>query len=301
MTTILVTGRTGQVGHELTSALAPLGRVVAVGRDQCDLTQADSIIRCIRDIAPDIIVNTAAFTAVDDAEAEPVAAMQINGEAPGIMAEEARRRNLLLLHYSTDYVFDGSKAGVYSEDDAANPVNTYGKTKLAGERNIIASGCRHLILRTSWTYGGRGTNFLLTMLRLAREQRSVPVVTDQTGSPTWARALAAATAEVLLAQDRSPDTLGIYHLSAEGHVPRCEFAETIIALAREASGIAEGWAGITPTTTADYPRPAARPLNAATSKDKIRRSLGIVMPHWKQQLRACLFSLDWSALRNRQG
>lgn len=296
MTTILLAGKTGQVGHELITALAPLGRVIAVGRDQFDLTRADSIINSIRGIAPDIIVNAAAFTAVDDAEADPELATQINATAPGLMAEEARRSGALLVHYSTDYVFDGSKTGVYSEQDPPNPVNLYGRSKLEGERNITASGCRHLILRASWTYGARGTNFLRTMLRLARLHAELDVVTDQFGSPTWSHELAQATARILQSPRLAPETLGTYHLSAEGHTSRFAFAQAIIEMARQASGIETGWASIKPTTTVNYPRPAARPLNAATSKEKIQRLLNISMPSWPDQLRRCLFSVSWENL-----
>ncbi len=296
MKTILLTGKTGQVGHELITALAHLGHVVVVGRAQLDLTQPDSIIRCIRDTAPDIIVNAAAFTAVDDAEAAPELATKVNAVAPGIMAEEARRRSALLVHYSTDYVYDGTKAGAYCEKDSPNPVNIYGRSKLEGERNITASGCRHLILRTSWIYGERGTNFLRTMLRLARLHTELDVVADQFGSPTWAHELATATARILQTPRLDPDMLGIYHLSADGHTSRFAFAATIIAMARQASGTAEGWATIRPTTTANYPRPATRPLNAVTSKEKIGRLLGITTPGWTDQLRKCLFSMNWKNL-----
>ncbi|MDP2399077.1 MAG: dTDP-4-dehydrorhamnose reductase [Burkholderiales bacterium] len=285
MTTILLAGKTGQVGHELITALAPMGRVIAVGRDQFDLTRADSIIAGIREIAPDIIVNAAAFTAVDDAETAPERAMQVNATAPGLMAEEARRSGALLVHYSTDYVFDGSKAGAYLENDTPNPVNVYGRSKLEGERNIAVSGCRHLILRTSWTYGAQGTNFLRTMLRLARLHAELEVVTDQFGSPTWSRELALATIRILQSPRLTPETLGTYHLSAEGHTSRFAFAQAIIEMARQASGTETGWATIKPTTTANYSKPAARPLNAATSKEKIGGMLGITMPHWTEQLR----------------
>lgn len=262
-----------------------------MGRDEMDLTRADDIVSRMREIRPDIVVNAAGFTAVDDAESAPDTAMLVNAQATAILAEEARRSGALLLHYSTDYVFDGTKSGVYSEEDETNPVNVYGKTKLAGEQNIKASGCRHLILRASWIYGARGTNFVRTMLSLARKHEKLQVVADQIGSPTWAPDLASATARILLSPKLAQETLGIYHLSAEGHTSRHAFAEAIIDMARQASGINAGWAKIEPTTTADYPRPAQRPLNAATSKAKIREKLGITMRDWKIQLRDCLFSL----------
>lgn len=292
MKTILLTGRTGQVGHELITALAPVGRVVAVGREQLDLAQPDSITACVREVRPDIIVNAGAYTAVDDAEAEPQLAMRVNADAPAILAEEAKRSGALLLHYSTDYVFDGRKEGLYTEDDTPNPVNIYGRSKLEGENRITTSGCRHLILRTSWLYADRGVNFLLTMLRLARQRAELEVVADQLGSPTWARELALATARILQAPRLTLDTLGTYHLSADGHVSRFAFAQAIVAIARQASGTETGWATIQPTTTANYPRPAARPLNAATSKEKIGGVLGITMSHWKTQLQECLSSTE---------
>lgn len=300
MKTILLTGKTGQVGHELLTALAPLGRVIAVGRDRLDLTQPDSIVRCVRETAPDIIANAAGYTSVDDAESEAELAMQVNATAPGIMAEEAKRSGALLVHYSTDYVYDGSKTGLYHEDDTPNPVNVYGRSKLEGEYNIKAGDCRHLILRTSWLYADRGVNFLLTMLRLARQRAELEVVADQSGSPTWARELAQATARILQSPRLAPDTLGTYHLSADGHVSRFAFAQTIVEMARQASGTDTGWANISPTTTANYPRPAARPLNAATSKEKIGYRLGITMPHWTEQLRGCLSSMGQEGLLPRK-
>ena len=296
MKTILLTGRTGQVGHELISALAPVGRVVAVGRDQLDLSNPDSITACVREVRPDIIVNAGAYTAVDDAEAEPDLAIRVNADAPAILAEEAKRSGALLLHYSTDYVFDGRKAGIYSEEDAPNPLNAYGRSKLAGEKNIIASGCRHLIFRTSWLYADRGTNFLLTMLRLARQRSSLRVVTDQIGSPTWATALAAATVTALGAPDLS-DKLGVYHLSADDHTSRYAFAEEIIRLAIKYSGTGAGWATLTPCTTDEFPRPAARPLNAAAAKYKFQYAFGSAMPRWAAQLRDCIRTLRWDWLR----
>jgi len=293
--TILLTGKTGQVGHELITALAPLGRVIAVGRDRLDLTQPDSIVRCVRDTAPDIIVNAAGYTSVDDAESVPELAMQINAAAPGIMAEEAKRRGALLVHYSTDYVYDGSKVGIYIEEDTPNPVNTYGRSKLAGERNILASNCRYLILRTSWLYTDRANNFLHTILKLAREEQELRVVSDQIGSPTWARVLAEATATAL----RDPDVnnkLGLYHLSADGHTSRHDFAREIIRLAAEITGIRSGWATLQPCLTEEFPRPAARPLNVATSKKLFSRTFGKTLPPWKTQLKNCMESISWDSI-----
>jgi dTDP-4-dehydrorhamnose reductase len=288
LTKILLTGKTGQLGWELQQALAPLGTVIAPGREQLDLTSADAIRAAIRDCAPDIIVNAAGYTTVDKAEAEPELAHQINAVAPGIMAEEARRLNALLVHYSTDYVYDGAKGTPYVEDDAPNPLNVYGQSKLDGERAITASGCAHLILRASWIYSERGTNFVLTMLRLAREKRELSVVDDQVGSPTWARPLALSSAEILsemrkMQHERSAS--GIYHLSASGHTTRRDFAKMIIENAKQYSKPEIVWAKINPTTTANYPLPAARPLNAATSKAKIKQVFGVEMTTWQEQLK----------------
>jgi dTDP-4-dehydrorhamnose reductase len=285
---ILLTGKTGQVGWELQRVLAPVGRVIALDRTQMNLIDPDSIRKAIRDASPDIIVNAAGYTAVDKAETEPDLAMQVNATGPGVMAEEARRIGALLVHYSTDYVFDGTGAEPYVEDDAPNPLNVYGKSKLEGEHAIAASGCAHLILRASWIYSNRGTNFVLTMLKLARERQELAVVDDQIGSPTWARALAESTAKLLGNADDAWENTGVYHLSAIGYVSRFEFAKKIVEAAQEVFENAKGWATVRPITTADYPLPAARPLNCATSKEKIKRVPGIEMADWVVQLRACL-------------
>ncbi len=295
MKTILLTGKTGQVGHELVTALAPLGRVIAFGRDRLDLTQPDSIVRCVRETTPDIIVNAAGYTSVDDAESESELALQVNATAPGILAEEARRAGALLVHYSTDYVYDGSKVGIYIEEDIPNPVNTYGRSKLAGERNILASNCRYLILRTSWLYTDRANNFLHTILKLAREEQALRVVSDQIGSPTWARVLAAATANALCDPDVS-SKLGLYHLSADGHTSRYDFAREIIRLAAEITGIRSGWATLQPCLTEEFPRPAARPLNVATSKELFSLTFGKTLTPWKSQLNNCLRTIRWDHL-----
>lgn len=284
MKTILLIGRNGQVGHELVSALAPLGNVIALGRAELDLAQPDSIVRCIRTAQPDIIVNAAGYTSVDGAESERELAMQINGVAPGIMAEESRRLGAMLLHYSTDYVFDGTGSRPYTEDDAPNPVNVYGHSKLAGERLIAETGCNHLILRASWIYSARGTNFVLTMLRLARTKTEIRVVDDQIGSPSWARTLAHTTSELLGIATSRPFASGVYHFSAQDYVSRFEFAAKIIDTAKTLSGNTAGWASVARSTTADYPLPAARPLNVATSKEKLLQAFGISMPGWEAQL-----------------
>ena len=202
---ILLTGRNGQVGWELERALAPLGEVVATDRSTLDLADPDAIRRVVREVKPEIIVNAAAYTAVDKAESEPELAMRINGFAPGVLAEEAKRLGALLVHYSTDYVFDGEKATPYVEEDEPNPINVYGRTKLAGERAIQASGCRHLILRTSWVYGARGKNFLLAILRKARDAQELRVVADQVGAPTSVELVARSTLAALRHVVRAPE------------------------------------------------------------------------------------------------
>ena len=299
MKRILLIGKTGQVGWELQHSLPSLGPVIALDRTQMDLTNPDSIRQAIRDAAPDIIVNAAGYTAVDKAEAEPGLAMQVNAVAPGVIAEEARRLNALLVHYSTDYVFDGKGAGPYTEEDPVNPLNTYGKSKLEGERAIAASGCAHLILRISWIYSDRRTNFVLTMLRLARERKELAVVDDQIGSPTWARVLAWTSAELLRKVRRTKEETGVYHLSASGYTSRYDFARKIIETARQLSGEREYWAAVRPIKNAEYPLPAKRPLNVATSKEKIKRTFGIEMPVWTEQLNSYLRELAAEQPDNR--
>jgi dTDP-4-dehydrorhamnose reductase len=291
VTRILVTGRSGQVGWESQSALAPLGTVIALDRSAMDLASPDSIRRAIRDAKPEIIVNAAAYTNVDKAELEPDLAMKVNGVAPGIMAEEAKRLGAILVHYSTDYVFDGELDRPYVEDDPPNPVNAYGKTKLAGEFAVAAVGGRHLILRSSWVYGARGSNFVLTVLRLAREKPELAMVDDQTGSPTWARALAAATAELLRRKDRVLGHAGVYHLAANGHASRYELSNEVIRIMRDVCGEPGGWARVRPITSGEYPLPARRPRNPVMNQDKVKRILGVEMTHWKDELRAFLVEL----------
>jgi len=291
VTRILVPGSTGQVGWELQSTLAPLGTVIAPDRKQMDLANPDSIRQAIRDARPEIIVNAAGYTTVDKAESEPDLALQVNGVAPGIMAEEAKRLGAILIHYSTDYVFDGELSRPYTENDAPNPVNTYGKSKLAGERAIEAVGGNYLVLRTSWVYGARRTNFVLTVLRLARDKPELSMVRDQTGSPTWARALAEATADLLRRRELIPAHSGIYHLSAAGHTSRYDFANAIIGSAREISGMRDGWAQVKAITSDQYPLPAVRPRSLVTDRTKVKRDFGVEMTPWEAQLPACIREL----------
>ncbi|HEX9672697.1 MAG TPA: dTDP-4-dehydrorhamnose reductase [Burkholderiales bacterium] len=288
MPRILVIGRNGQVGWELLTALEPLGTVIGLDRNGMDLASPDSIRRAIRGAKPDVIVNAAAYNNVDRAESESALAMQVNGIAPGVMAEEAKRLGAILVHYSTDYVFDGERDRPYIEDDPPNPVNAYGKSKLAGERAVAAAGGSHLILRTSWVYSARGSNFVLTVLRLAREKPELSVVDDQSGSPTWARALASATAELLRRKELITRASVVYHLTAGGHTSRYAFARAIIDIMKEVSGIPDGWASVKPITSDQYPLPARRPPHPVASTDKIKRVFGIEMPRWEDQLRSCL-------------
>lgn len=291
MTTILLTGRTGQVGSELQQALAPLGKVISTGRGELDLADPDSIRAAIRQAKPAIVVNAGAFSSVDDVERQPELAMRVNGVAPGVIAEETRRVGGLLVHYSTSYVFDGNSPRPYLEDDPPNPINAYGSSKLAGERAIVAAGCDHLILRASWIYGIHGINFLTTFLKLAREKPELPVVDDQTGSPTWAKTIAEATAELLRRREFAARPGGVFHLTAGGHTSRYEFARAIIDLMKEVSGISSGWAGVKPIASSAYPLPAKRPRSSVLSKDKIERVYGIALPHWRNQLHAFLRQL----------
>jgi dTDP-4-dehydrorhamnose reductase len=274
---ILLTGADGQVGWELRRTLAPLGEVRALGRADLDLADVDRVRAVVRDGNPDAIVNAAAYTAVDKAESERAAAFAVNAVAPGVLAEEAKRNGALLVHYSTDYVFDGTKPSPYVEEDAPNPINVYGASKLAGEQAIATSGCRHLILRTSWVYGSRGRNFPLTMLRLARERPELRVVDDQVGAPTSSPAIARATAQLL-----RPGAHGLYHLSAGGKTTWCGFARAILARA----GIATPVLAI---HTADYPTPARRPLNSRLDCSRLRADFGIELPTWEAQLAEVIF------------
>jgi dTDP-4-dehydrorhamnose reductase len=285
---ILLTGANGQVGWELQRALAPLGEIVALDRSRLDLAQAHALRETVRAIAPQVIVNAAAYTAVDRAESEPELARAINAIAPGILAEEAQRLDALLVHYSTDYVFDGTKSEPYVEADPTNPLSVYGRTKLEGERAIGASGCRHLTLRTSWVYGARGSNFLLTMLRLARERRSLRIVDDQIGAPTWCREIAQATAALLTRPDlAAPGADGLYHLTASGATSWFGFATAIFDSAEMAR------LGITPPAleaipTSGYPTPARRPANSRLDCSCLLSSAGVRLAAWDAALARCL-------------
>ena len=286
--TILLTGVNGQVGFELARSLQGLGRVVAFDRSKMDLTDLDQIRRIVREVKPALIVNPAAYTAVDRAESEADLAERINAEAPGVLAEEARRLDTALIHYSSDYVFDGTKDGAYVEDDIPNGCNVYGKSKHAGEQAIAASGCAHLIFRTSWVYGARGKNFLTTMLRLSAERDELNVVADQVGAPTWSTTISAMTSSVLSQalrgeQDWWTQYSGVYHLSASGATSWCGFAQAIF----ECSQL-EKTPVVTPIATASYPTPAERPANSRLSNRKLTAAFGLEAPAWNEALTLCM-------------
>jgi dTDP-4-dehydrorhamnose reductase len=271
---ILLTGRSGQVGWELARLLPAMGEVMSTGRDELDLADADAIRRVVREATPQLIVNAAAYTAVDKAESEPELAMRINGAAPGVLAEEAERLGAMLVHYSTDYVFDGTKPSAYLEDDAPNPLSVYGRTKLAGERAIRDSGCRHLILRTSWVYGPRGKNFFLTIARKASTGERLRVVADQRGVPTTSGFLAEKTL-ALLAKDAS----GVLHLVPAGETTWYDFAREIVKLTGSRSEVQ-------PIKTGEFPAAARRPANSLLDNRKAAAVLGTPMPDWRALLAA---------------
>jgi dTDP-4-dehydrorhamnose reductase len=268
----MLVGRDGQVGRELARSLAPLGEVHALGRAQLDLADAGRISAVVRAASPVVIVNAAAYTAVDRAESEPELAFAVNATAPGLLAAEAARLGALLVHYSTDYVFDGTKPGAYVEDDPPHPLNVYGSSKLAGERAIAASGCRRLILRTSWVYGPHGSNFMLTMLRAARERPELRVVDDQVGAPTSSLAIARATAQVLRAGGE-----GLYHLSAAGKTSWCGFARAILAHA----GLDTPVVAI---RSEEYPAAARRPRNSLLDNSRLQATFGVALAPWEEGL-----------------
>lgn len=287
--TILVTGVNGQVGFELLRSLQGLGRVVACDRSMLDLTDLDRVRSVVRELKPSIIVNPAAYTAVDKAETDVDVARRLNADVPRVFAEEAARLGAALVHYSTDYVFDGTKEGAYVETDATNPQNVYGLTKLEGEQAIAATGCAHLILRTSWVYGRRGRNFLLTMLKLSAERPELRIVADQVGAPTWAKTIAATTAHIVAQGTAAADVdwwtrrSGIYHVTSVGETSWCGFAEAIFATA-----LAGHEPKVVPIASRDYPTPAKRPANSRLAPDKLRNVFGLRMPVWDDALRLCL-------------
>jgi len=277
---MLLTGSTGQVGSALLETLPRLGEVIAPGRQDLDLSKNESIVKAVAAAGADVIVNAAAYTAVDKAESEESLAMAVNRDGPAILAEEAAQRGALLVHFSTDYVFDGEKASPYVESDATNPLNAYGRSKLAGEQAIQRSGCRHLILRTSWVYSNTGKNFLLTMLRLAREKKELRVVDDQFGAPTSSRMIADALPEIVRRVASGECDGGIYHMTAQGRTTWCGFARAIIGDADR----------VRPISSSEYPTPARRPRNSVLDNSKLEKNFGIRLPSWEAGMREVLAS-----------
>jgi dTDP-4-dehydrorhamnose reductase len=293
---ILILGSQGQVGWELTRSLLPLGKVTALGRSDVDMADLVALRQSVHASEPHLIVNAAAYTAVDKAETDEAAAMAVNAVAPGILAEEALRVNALLIHYSTDYVFDGQSKQAYVETDPANPQSAYGRSKLAGEKAIADTGCDYLILRTSWVYGARGHNFLRTMLRLGHERESLRIVDDQTGAPTWSRWIADATAHVarqaMNKRVAQAFQSGTYHLTCAGATSWYGFASAIFEQYRLLYPTAQLTVRtIAPIATAEYPLPAKRPANSRLDCHKLAADYGIVAPDWQQALRLCMMDL----------
>ena len=283
---ILLFGKNGQVGWELQRSLAPLGELIALDRnseDYCgDFENLDGIAQTIRAIAPDVIVNAAAYTAVDKAESEADRADTINALAVAILAKEAKHINAWLVHYSTDYVFDGSGEQPWLETDATAPLSIYGATKLAGEQAIIDSGCQHLIFRTSWVYAARGANFAKTMLRLGSERDRLTVISDQIGAPTGADLLADVTAHAIRISQQQPELSGLYHLVASGETTWYDYARFVLDFARQAGvAIKVTDAAIEAIPSSDFPVPAKRPLNSRLNTNKLCASFNLTLPHWQ--------------------
>ena len=283
---ILISGQHGQVSQALQQHLQSMGELIVLGRDQLDLSQPESIRSVVRDIKPDLIINAAAHTAVDQAESEPDLAFAINATSPGVFAEEAAALGVPLIHYSTDYVFDGSKAGAWVEADTPNPLGVYGNSKLAGERAIAAAGGQHLILRTSWVYSLTGRNFLLTMQRLLQEREKLSIVADQIGAPTWAGTIAASTGALIERwRDGAPGAWGVYHLTASGETSWFGFAE---AIGQQLINSGKPCAALEPIASSAYPTPAARPLNSRLDCSLLQRQWGVSQPDWHDALLECL-------------
>jgi dTDP-4-dehydrorhamnose reductase len=292
---LLITGANGQVGWELSRCLTPLGDVVALDRQRCDLSQPELLPSLIHSIRPDIIVNAAAYTAVDKAEKEETLATTVNGTAVGVLAEEARKAGIVFLHYSTDYVFDGVKQTPYTEEDTPHPINAYGRSKLAGDIAIRQAGGAYVILRTSWVYAWRGHNFVRTILRLANERDELRIVADQIGTPTWAHDIAAATAQIIAAvrreQAEGQFTSGIFNLTASGATSWHGFATAIVDHAKR-HALLQRLPQLTPIPSEAYPTPAARPKNSRLAGDLLGRRFGIVLPDWGQSLTSCIEEID---------
>ncbi len=284
---ILLLGKNGQVGWELQRSLAPLGELVALDRhstDHCgDLSNLEGIRATVRQVRPDLIVNAAAYTAVDKAESDVSTAHTVNAEAPGVLAEAAQTAGAWLVHYSTDYVFDGSGSKPWREDDPTGPLNVYGRSKLQGEKRIIAMCKKHLILRTSWVYAARGGNFAKTMLRLARERDRLSVVNDQFGAPTGADLLADVTAHMALAARHGGSAAGVYHVAAAGETSWHGYARYVVEHATKSGmPLLTSLSAVDPVSTAAFPTPAVRPGNSRLNTAKLRESFGLTLPKWQQ-------------------
>ena len=292
MSRFLILGSKGQLGTELHSVFFHSGEVIALDRSACDLSNPESIRAVVRHAQPSVILNAAAYTAVDRAESEPELAMRVNGEAPGILAEEASAIGALLVHYSTDYVFDGSKPTPWLEDDPVDPLNVYGATKLEGERRIQHVGGKFLIFRTSWVFSPHGHNFLRTMLRLGREREELKVVDDQLGAPTSALAIAASTHRILTATPAHDFARfsGIYHMTCAGETTWCGFAKAIFARASADSP----WAAVSGIPSSQYPTPARRPANSVLSNQKLSATFNVALPSWQNALNTTLHALGMS-------
>jgi dTDP-4-dehydrorhamnose reductase len=303
--TILLTGKSGQLGSELNRLLPKLGDVIAPDRNELDLREPEKIRQVMRNAKPRLVVNAAAYTAVDAAETDEANALAVNGEAPGLLAEEAKRLGAMLVHFSTDYVFDGSKKAPYVETDPPNSLNAYGRTKLAGEQAIRTSGADHLIFRTAWIYATHGRNFLLTILRLATEREELKIVRDQVGAPTCAADIAAATAKILThiyGRNDDPSTFskvsGTYHMTAAGETTWYDFTRAILEEAAHASQDPSWLAAATqgrpllarriiPITTAEYGSRTPRPAYSVLSNARLTQTFGITLPDWRTQLHQC--------------
>lgn len=284
--TFLILGAGGQLGVELQHAFADAGRVIALNRAACNLADFTHLRKTVAEAHPDVILNSAAYTAVDRAESEPDAAMRVNGEAPGVLAEEAKKLGALLIHYSTDYVFDGTKVSPWIEDDPVNPLNVYGSTKLAGEQAIQQTGGRFLIFRTSWVFSPQGNNFLRTMLRLGQARDTLRIVNDQTGAPTSARALAKATHRIASSEHGLSAAAGVYHMTCAGATTWQGFAEAIFSRAHGA----KPWAKVTGIPSSEYPTPAKRPANSVLSNAKLKAAFDVGLPPWEHALDEALKS-----------
>lgn len=294
MTRILIDGIHGQVGHELKKHISGGDDVICVDRHQFDLSQPDQVLAVLNAVKPDIIINPAAYTAVDKAESEPDVAESINARAPGILAEWTKKQGALLVHYSTDYVFDGQKDAPYVESDSTHPLSVYGASKLRGEEAIRACEARHLILRTTWVLGAHGNNFLKTILRLAAERESLNIVADQWGAPTTAALIASATKHLVdhISAQKGDIDYGTYHLTAGGSTNWCEYARYVVELARKAGRpLKLGAEQIHPITTDQYPLPAKRPLNSRLDTHKFKKAFGLALPDWQSGVKSVFNTL----------